>query len=691
MAETDPLEGAQIEVELSESDDDWSGAEKNTVEQTQALEEILESDEDLSGAETFVTDEEFMDQNGEDSFDERTDDSDDPTYAPSPPSTPSTSEAASSPSPKREAPSPRSEAPSPRSEAPSPRSEAPSPRRETRGTPSSRRGPSSGRKAGTKRCRLSTQSPRSRSPHRTTPGQYWKTETDPDVAPTLPRFQPARTPGVQLDKSKTYSPLELFQLFFSPNVVRVLCSNTNKQATKRIAQGLQFKWTDVTPQEFLKYLSLVIFMGLLKLGSVKAYWRNKHIFCVPFPKTVMSRDRWRFISSNLHMSDPAKDAVNDGKKGTSEHDPLFRLKPLMTEIQTACKSFYQPRKNLSIDERMVATKAKTGMTQYIKDKPTRWGFKLFILADSYNGYTTDFTVYTGKGKFPTGLGLSYDAVVGLLDKPYLGNGYHVYCDNFYTSPHLFRHLLSKGFGACGTYRLGMKDSPNTKVNALTSKSQRGSIRWIREGDLLFVKWMDSREVSMCSTIHQVYSSNRVMRKLKKKDGTWEAISIPIPTTIVEYNKYMGGVDLSDQLIQYTTAHHKVMRWYKTMFLHFVDIATVNSYLLHKELCEQQKTKPLTHRGFMELLTAQLAGVTLDVVSVDRQTNHTPLPIAPLDPEKPKHRPADVRKYCLHCKRRKKYNKTPWQCGACLVPLCNFLERPCFAQWHAKGTLKFQGQ
>ena len=36
---------------------------------------------------------------------------------------------------------------------------------------------------------------------------------------------------------------------------------------------------------------------------------------------------------------------------------------------------------------MVATKVKTGMTQYMKNKPTNWVIKLFILAESSSGYT----------------------------------------------------------------------------------------------------------------------------------------------------------------------------------------------------------------------------------------------------------------------------------------------------------------
>ncbi len=83
---------------------------------------------------------------------------------------------------------------------------------------------------------------------------------------------------------------------------------------------------------------------------------------------------------------PDADQENYRKRGTAEHDRLFRVRPLVDTIRHACKAIY-PRKNLAVDERMVACKANTGMTQYMKAKPTRWGFKVFVLADSSNGYT----------------------------------------------------------------------------------------------------------------------------------------------------------------------------------------------------------------------------------------------------------------------------------------------------------------
>ncbi|KAF7648308.1 hypothetical protein LDENG_00159270 [Lucifuga dentata] len=153
----------------------------------------------------------------------------------------------------------------------------------------------------------------------------------------------------------------------------------------------------------------------------------------PGRRSIMSRDRFRAICWNIHMSDPRLDEENERKRGTADYDSLFCTRPLLDSIRTACQAYYHPRKELAIDERMVATKAKTGMTQYMKDKLSKWEFILFVLTDSSNGYTQDFFIYTGKTKTPSANGLSYDSVMTLIKPAFLGGGYSVYVDNFYTS------------------------------------------------------------------------------------------------------------------------------------------------------------------------------------------------------------------------------------------------------------------
>lgn len=65
----------------------------------------------------------------------------------------------------------------------------------------------------------------------------------------------------------------------------------------------------------------------------------------------------------------------------------------------------------------------------------------------------------------------------------LDSGYILYCDNF---PH--------------------------KKNALHKKSPRGSMWWILDNDLLFVKWKDTREVSICTNVYPVYTWDTALRR-----------------------------------------------------------------------------------------------------------------------------------------------------------------------------------
>uniref|UniRef100_A0A671SK44 PiggyBac transposable element-derived protein domain-containing protein n=1 Tax=Sinocyclocheilus anshuiensis TaxID=1608454 RepID=A0A671SK44_9TELE len=429
-------------------------------------------------------------------------------------------------------------------------------------------------------------------------------------------------------------------LFFSLQTSAV---DAERQETNITEQGERISQTNT----LYCYFGLLFYMAMLKLMSIRDYWRQDSLFSVPFPATIMSRDRYRTISWNLHMSHPDADQDNDRKRGTAEHDRLFRVRPLMDTIRHACKAIYHPRKNLAVDERMVACKAHTGMTQYMKAKPTRWGFKLFVLADSSNGYTVDFAVYTGKNNFPTGHGLSYDAVTSLLDRTVLGSGYHVYMDNFYTSPKLLSDLFALKFGACGTYRDNRKDCPRNAANSLIKKSVRGSIRWIRDKHL----------VSVCSTIHAAYTGDTVQRRVKTQNG-WRTKSFPCPAPVTAYNQQMGGVDLSDQLLQYYSTQHKTMKWYRKLFLHFLDIAATNAFIVHKELYE-------------------LCGVSQKIPPKRTSVDHVPFPGAEQASDA-----TTGRRTCVLCKAKHgKRQDTPWKCQACDVHLCVQLKRNCFLEWH----------
>jgi hypothetical protein len=123
----------------------------------------------------------------------------------------------------------------------------------------------------------------------------------------------------------------------------------------------------------------------------------------------------------------------------------------------------------------------------MKNKPTKWGIKLWVLADSSNGYTIDFNVYIGKSQHeePSTHGLGYDVVMKLVN-PYLGQGYHVFFDNFFTSPKLVQDLFLKETPSSGTCRVNREGFPKSmrQVRAWAKKKARGTMRWVREADVL---------------------------------------------------------------------------------------------------------------------------------------------------------------------------------------------------------------
>ena len=52
-----------------------------------------------------------------------------------------------------------------------------------------------------------------------------------------------------------------------------------------------------------------------------------------------------------------------------------------------------------------------------------------------------------------------------------------------------------------------------------------------------------------------------------------------PNCIIDYNKYMGGVDLGDHRIYHVSAERPTRRYWKKIFFNLVDMALLNSYEL----------------------------------------------------------------------------------------------------------------
>ena len=141
----------------------------------------------------------------------------------------------------------------------------------------------------------------------------------------------------------------------------------------------------------------------------------------------------------LHVVDPTTE---------DPQNKLRKVESFIQDFKKLRKELYVPQ-NVAIDERMVKSRLRSGFRQFIKDKPTKWGIKLWVLADSSNGYTVDFNIYSGRAAGQTigEHGLGYDVM--RLMAPYFGKGHDLFVDNFYSLT-LFKHLYDQGVVATGT-------------------------------------------------------------------------------------------------------------------------------------------------------------------------------------------------------------------------------------------------
>ena len=193
-------------------------------------------------------------------------------------------------------------------------------------------------------------------------------------------------------------------------------------------------WPRTSDKNIEAYMALPIYFGQVKVGGDQSrYWSTKTIYHGLWARKIMSRNRYKSLSAFLHVVDPSNETPGS---------MMRKVEEFLASFKERCKLLYQSTQKMSVDERMVKSKHRSGIRQYMKDKPTKWGLKLWVLADCEDGYTVDFNVYIGKdaAKDTSEHGLGYDIVMKLME-PYLDQGYHLHLDNFYTSSQLVTDLF----------------------------------------------------------------------------------------------------------------------------------------------------------------------------------------------------------------------------------------------------------
>ena len=156
----------------------------------------------------------------------------------------------------------------------------------------------------------------------------------------------------------------------------------------------------------LKFLGIIIEMGLVQMPEIEYYWNKSKLFGSEVIQNTMSRDRFELLLKFLHFS--------NNQEEHADQDRLFKLRPLLDFLRARFKSIDVPGSVISIDETMVPWKGRLLFKQYIPGKAHKYGVKIYKLAAT-NGYTWNFMVYTGKQDPTAGLGHVQNVVLDLAD------------------------------------------------------------------------------------------------------------------------------------------------------------------------------------------------------------------------------------------------------------------------------------
>jgi len=210
----------------------------------------------------------------------------------------------------------------------------------------------------------------------------------------------------------------------------------------------------------------------------------------------------------------------------------------------------------------------------------------------------------------------------------------------------------------------------------TTKLKRGDIHVRTRADLTAIVRRDKRDTYMLTNIHNAPAEGNFCNE----GGT--AIK---PQIVTEYNRHMGYVDKGDRMANSYSISRRTFKWTKKLFFHLLDLAILNSYILHSS-CQGKR---ISHRDFRFTLVRNMLAHAGPEREVPRPLGRPPnveKHVARLEICGSRHWPvpSETQLRCRVCNTRVVTRKVYVKCRKCGVGLC--VKKTCFEDYHTKAHL-----
>lgn len=364
----------------------------------------------------------------------------------------------------------------------------------------------------------------------------------------------------------------MFSLFFDDDIFEQIKLESNVKRT--VQKRLHIE--PITLEDVRIFTGICLYMSIVDLPFRRMYWApqsRQNVFA-----DNMTCNRFEEILSLLHLNDNELLKA----KGHPLHDPLFRVRPLLSKLSANFEKYAERENCVAVDEMMIPFKGRHSLKVYMMKKPKKWGYKVWVNAGQ-SGYVHKF-IFAGENILKTNedfiekVGRAGQVVL-LLSQCQPQNSY-VFFDNYFASPDLLATLKQRKLNATCTIRANRtRQCPLLSDKQLKLKGRGGfDYRTDESKGVVVCQWFDNKVVTVASNFEGVSPTHQVRRydQANKKH-----IQVSCPGLIKTYNENMGGVDKADMLLALYRITLKTKQWYKRIFFHMLDLSVVNSWLLYR--------------------------------------------------------------------------------------------------------------
>ena len=305
----------------------------------------------------------------------------------------------------------------------------------------------------------------------------------------------------------------------------------------------------VSLHELDAFLAIVYARGAHKAAKIKVHELWSKLWGIPIISETMAPNRFVEIMKFLRFD----------YKQTRSHrlttDKLALISTVWHTFVGNCLRHYRPGTNITVDEQLFPIKARCRFTQYMLNKPDKFGIKFWMAADEDTKYMLHSIPYLGKDDSrPAGVKLGEHVVLRLIE-PYRKTGRNVTTDNFFTSVKLAK-----------TVNRIRKEIPQEikkmKEDFYTTK--------IFKHDCCTLTVYQAKTAKNVLLLSIMHSTVDIGDDRKSK-----------PEFVTFYNSIKFGVDVVDQMARKYTVNATSRRWPVQFFYNILDLAAINAHILYK--------------------------------------------------------------------------------------------------------------